>query len=62
MKEIIKLKEMPIGFIRENIFYTYRRPQHFMRKYGGFGISAEIIKILIEETAVRNLWLFLLKN
>lgn len=45
--EWLKLKDITVGFIRENVFHTYRKPQHFMRKWGGFGISAQILKELI---------------
>lgn len=46
--EWIKLKELTVGYIKDKTFYTYRKPEHFMRKYGGFGISVKILKELIE--------------
>jgi hypothetical protein len=45
--EWLKLKDVTIGFIDKDIFYTRRKPEHFMRKYGGFGISSKILNELI---------------
>lgn len=31
------------GIIKGNTYFTRRKPNHFMRKYQGFGISYEIV-------------------
>jgi hypothetical protein len=46
--DTLRLQDVIVGFIKDKIFYTYRRPEHFMRKYGGFGISVKILNQLIE--------------
>ncbi len=38
-----------IGTTKEDIFTTTRRPQHFFRKYGGFGISINVLDYLKEQ-------------
>jgi len=38
-----------VGDIIDGEFVTYRTSKHFMRKYQGFGISDEVLKILTEQ-------------
>jgi hypothetical protein len=44
---ICKLKRRIAGV--EVVYLTYREPQHFMRKFGGFGIDEPTLDRLIEE-------------
>jgi len=44
----IKFKDKIIGKIINDTYYTYRKPIHFMRKYGGFGISEQVIEGLLQ--------------
>ena len=47
-EEWLALKEVKVGFVKNGIFYTYRKPEHFMRKFSGFGISSKIIAELLK--------------
>jgi hypothetical protein len=39
-----------IGGINEDKYITWRNKEHFMRKYIGFGISVELLKMLAEKS------------
>ena len=42
-----------IGKVSGNTYITHRKPQHFMKIYGGFGISDSVLKELIELHVVK---------
>ena len=37
-----------IGKIRDNCYYTYRKKEHFMIKFSGFGISNNVLLYLLQ--------------
>ena len=37
-----------VGTTQGDVYISQRKPEHFMRKFQGFGISLEVIKQLIE--------------
>ncbi len=45
----IGLRGRAVGYVVESTFYTNRNQSTFMRKYGGFGISAEVLAELIQK-------------
>jgi hypothetical protein len=47
-EEWFTLKEVKVGFLKNGTFYTYRKQNHFMRKFGGFGISSKIVSELLK--------------
>lgn len=42
-------KEQVVGELAGNVYHSHRTDKHFMRKFRGFGISLEIIEILIKK-------------
>ena len=46
MKEYKNKEGKIVGVLEGRVYITYRRPEHFMRKFRGFGISETIIKDL----------------
>jgi len=48
MIEIYNKKGKKVGFMEDVIYYTTRKPEHFMIKYQGFGISQSIIDSLVK--------------
>lgn len=44
----IRIKGKVIGEIRDNVYITTRRPEHYFIKYKGFGISSHIIQRLLK--------------
>lgn len=38
-----------IGEIRNKTFLTHRGPEHFFRKFNGFGMSEEVYKLLLKQ-------------
>ncbi len=48
MTQIFNFKNQQIGNVIERVFYSTRRPEHFMVKFNGFGISETILEQLKE--------------
>jgi len=48
MTNIYNFKNQQIGNVIERVFYSTRRPEHFMVKFNGFGISESILEQLKE--------------
>jgi len=44
----IKIGGKIVGNIQDGVYITTRRKEHFMRKYGGYGISEAILKVLLD--------------
>lgn len=43
---IIRYRDKMIGETMGNVFITTRKPEHFMRKFNGFGISLIVLEQL----------------
>lgn len=49
VKKEYNIINQQVGKINKRVYLTDRKPEHFMRKYHGFGISVNIINDLISE-------------